>query len=288
MKTTRLKNGMAVCAAVLTATAGYRVLADEAAATAPVAKPEATYTGTVISVDPKESVLEVRGLLPFSHKQFNLGDTCTYTIVGQDSGAVGDLRPGQRVTVGYQDANGVPVADRVTQQPMRYEGMVKAIDAKAQTLTLHVGIMDKTFQLPADCAVSLRGDKTGTVGDIQTGDHVTVTYEVPEGKATAREIAQTSATFTGDLTAIDLGQKTIKAKATFSTKKFEVGNDCAIVVNGKPDGKMTDLRPGESLTISYDEVNGVNIINRIAPGGAQKSSVASSTTQSSVPPQMGY
>jgi hypothetical protein len=57
---------------------------------------------------------------------------------------------------------------------------------------------------------------------------------------------------------------------------------------GKPDGKLTDLRPGESLAISYDEVNGVNIINCIAPGRAQKSSVASSTTQSAVPPQMGY
>jgi len=283
MRTTRLKNWMAVCVAVLTATAGNRVLADEAAANGPATKPDKTYTGTVVSVDPKESVLAVRGLLPFSHKQFNLGDTCAYTIVGQDTGAVGDLRPGQRVTVGYQEANGVPVADRVTQQPMQYEGMVKAIDPKAQTLTLHVGIMDKTFQVPAECAVTLRGDKTGTVGDIQAGDHVTVTYEVPEGKATAREIAQTSATFTGDLTAIDLGARTIKAKATFSTKKFEVGDECAIVVNGKPDGKLTDLRPGESLTISYDEVDGVNIINRIAPGGAQNGSVASSTSS-----QMGY
>jgi Cu/Ag efflux protein CusF len=274
---------MAGCAVVLTATAGSRVWADDASANAPAAKPDKTYTGTVVSVDPKESLLDVRGLLPFSHKQFNLGDTCAYTIVGQDNGAVSDLRPGQRVTVGYQEANGVPVADRVTQQPMQYEGMVKAIDPKAQTLTLHVGIMDKTFQVPAECAVTLRGDKSGTVADIQAGDHVTVTYEVPEGKATAREIAQTSATFRGDLTAIDLDQRTIKAKATFSTKKFEVGDDCAIVINGKPDGKLTDLRPGESLAISYDEVNGVNIINRIAPGGAQKSSVASSTS-----PQMGY
>jgi len=169
MKTSRIKNWMAVCAAALTATAGYRVSADEAAANAPAAKPDKTYTGTVVTVDPKESLLDVSGFL-FSHKQFNLGDTCTYTIVAQDSGAVGDLRPGQRVTVGYQDADGVLVADRVTQQPMREEGMIKAIDPKAQTLTLHVGIADKTFQLPADCAVSMRGDKTGTVGDIQAGD----------------------------------------------------------------------------------------------------------------------
>ena len=111
----------------------------------------------------------------------------------------------------------------------------------------------------------LHGDKDGTLADIQTGNHVTVTYEVPNGKPTAREVAQTSAMFTGSLTAIDLNRKTLKAKATFATKKFTVGDDCAIVTDGKPGGKLTDLRPGESLTFNYDDVDGVNIVNRIAP-----------------------
>ena len=48
-------------------------------------------------------VSDVKGFL-FS-KKFNLGDTCAYSIVGKDNGVLGDLRPGQRVTVGYQDAN---------------------------------------------------------------------------------------------------------------------------------------------------------------------------------------
>ena len=275
MNTTKSINWMTVCAAVLTATMAYRVSADDASANAPAAKPDKTYTGTVVSVSPQENLLDVKAFL-FSNKKFNLGNTCAYTIEGKDTGGIGDLRPGQRVTVGYQDANGVLVADRVTQQPLREEGMVKAIDPSAQTLTLHLGVMDKTFQLPTDCEVTLRGDKSGTVADIQAGNHVTVTYEVPNGTATARAIAQTSESFTGDLTAIDLDQKTIKAKATFTAKKFNVGDDCAIVVNGKPDGKLTDLRPGESLTFNYDDVNGVNVVNRIAPAEARTRSVASS------------
>ena len=120
----------------------------------------------------------------------------------------------------------------------------------------------------------MRGDKAGTVADIQPGNHVLITYEVPNGKPTAREIAQTSETFTGDLTAIDLDQKTMKAKAMFATKKFNVGDDCAVVINGKPDGKLTDLRPGESLTFSYDNINGVNVVNRIAPANGSGSAVA--------------
>jgi len=212
---------------------------------------------------------------PFSNKKFNLGNACTYTIVGQDSGTVGDLRLGQKVTVGYQDAHGVLVADRVTQQPMRDEGMVKAVDPATQTLTLDQGMMDKKFQLPADCEVTLRGERAGTVADIQPGNHVLITYEVPDGQERARQIAQTSERFTGDLTAIDLDQKTIKAKAMFTSKKFNLGDDCAVVINGKPNGKLTDLRPGESLIFSYNNINGVNVVDRIAPAKGSGSAVAS-------------
>lgn len=271
MKTKALRTWAVVGLSVLTATAAYRASADDASANATAAKPDKTYTGTVVSVNPQEKMLDVKGFL-FSKKDFNLGDNCAYSIVGQENGAMGDLRPGQKVTVSYQDVHGVLVADRVTQRPMRDEGMVKTIDPAAHTMTLHVGVFDKTFQLPANCDVTLRGGKSGTIADIQPGYHVTVTYEVPNGKATAREIAQTSATFTGDMTAIDLDQKTIKASSTFATKKFNVGDDCAIVINGKPDGKLTDLRPGENLTFSYDDVNGVNIVNRIAPAGMSSSS----------------
>jgi Cu/Ag efflux protein CusF len=273
MKNKALRAWAVVCLSALTATAAYRASADDASANATTAKPDKTYTGTIVSVDSKEHLLDVRGF-PFSSKKFNLGDTCAYTIVGQDTGAIGDLRPGQKVTVGYQNAHGVLVADRVTQQPMRDEGMVKAIDPATQALTLHLGVMDKTFQLPANCEVTLRGDKSGTVADIRPGNHVLITYEVPNGKPTAREIAQTSESFTGDLTAIDLDQRTIKAKAMFNTRKFALGDDCAIVINGKPNGKLTDLRPGESLSFSYDNINGVNVVNRIAPANGSGSAVA--------------
>jgi hypothetical protein len=273
MKTKALRAWAAVCLSALTATAGYRALADDASANAMAAKPDKSYTGTIVSVDPKEHTLQVKSF-PFSNKKFNLGDACTYTIAGQDSGTAGDLRLGQKVAVSYQDAHGVLVADRVTQQPMRDEGMVKAIDSATQTLTLDQGMTDKKFQLPADCEVTLRGDRAGTIADIQPGNRVLITYEVPDGKPTARQIAQTSETFKGDLTAIDLDQKTMKAKAMFTAKKFNIGDDCVVVINGKPNGKLTDLKPGESLTISYYNINGVNVVGRIAPANGSGSAVA--------------
>ncbi len=230
------------------------------------AKPDKTYTGTVTSVDPKEHTLDVKGFA--WSKKFNLGDSCTFALLEKPDGALADLHTGQKVSVGYLDASGVLVADRVQQEPMNYEGMVKAIDPAAHTMTVHLRMLDKTFQLADDCKVVLRNDKSGTLADIKPGSHVTVTYEIPGEKLTARQIAQTSTAFTGTLTAIDLDEKTVKAKSVFNSKKFNVGDNCAIVLNGKPGAELRDLKPGDRLEFSYDTVNGINVVNRI--GVAEK------------------
>jgi len=279
MKTTKVKDWTAVCAAVLTATAVFRASADQSAT---AARPEKGYTGTVSLVDPTEHVLRVKGWLMLN-KTFNFGDNCAFTQLDKHPGTMNDLRPGEKVKVSYEDSHGVLIADRVEQQPMRYEGMVRAIDPATRTLTLHFRGMDKTFQIANDCNVVLR-DKSGTLADIQPGNHVTVTYETPDGKLTARQIAQTSIEFTGTLTAIDLGEKTLKAKADFGSKKFNVADNCAIVINGKTDGQLSDLKPDEKLVFSYDEINGVNVVNRIGTAEARPNSVAATTPM----PMAGY
>ena len=269
MKTNILPVGMTVWMSVLTATVALRASAEQMST---AAKSEKSYTGMVISIDPQEHELRVKKWM-FLNKKFNLGDGCAYTFANKSTGAIGDLRPGQEVRVTYQDAHGVLVADRVAQQPMRYEGSVKAIDPMQHTLLLHVHGVNKTLQIANGCKFVLHNDKLGGLSDIQAGDYVTVTYEDPNETPTAQQIAQTSETFTGSLTAIDLEGRTVKAKELFETKKFNVGDDCAIVIDGKPDGKLSDLKPNEKLVLSYDEINGVNVVNRIAPSEASPKDV---------------
>lgn len=217
----------------------------------------------VVSVDPKEHMLDVKEF--FLHKKFNLGDTCTYTLTGKGAGTVENLRPGEKVRVNYQNVNGVLVANHVEQVPMRYEGTVKSIDPGTHTVTVHLRATDKTFQIGDDCKVVLHANKSGTLANVQPGDHVTIIYEIPNQTPTAREIAQTSATFAGTLTAIDLSDKTVTAKAASGSRKFNLGDNCTIVINGKPDAKLRDLKPGDKLSFSYDEVDGINVANRIGP-----------------------
>ena len=255
------------------------------------AKPEQYYTGTVVSVDPKERVLCVRQWA-LSAKAFNLGDNCAYallfTTVANNHGQINDLRPGEKVTVRYQNLEGVRIADRVEQRPVRCEGKVVALDPNRHLLTLHARGWDQEWTIGTDCIVMRRGGKPGSLADLHPGDHVTVTYETPAGRRTAREIAQTSLTFVGTLTAIDLGDKTVKARGLLGTKKFNVADDCAVVINGNLNGKLSDLKPNDKLVFNFDEINGVNVVNRIGLAAAEPQPKKNMMILSPTYPGYGY
>jgi hypothetical protein len=197
-------------------------------------------------------------------KAFNLGDHCTFAAPGNQHATADMLRVGEMVEVNFRDSHGVLVADRVEQIPMQMTGMVASLDTSHRTLTLRRTPLDKVFVLPDDCQIVLRDGKLGAWDDVKTGNSVTVTYEVPGNVATARQVAQTSLEFTGELTAIDLEDQTLKARNLFASMKFHIASDCAYVIGDKTDGRAADLRLGDLLDCSYDAINGINVVNRIA------------------------
>jgi Cu/Ag efflux protein CusF len=254
MKTSVLRNWTVVGLSVLTTAAVFRASADEAA----TAKPERTYTGMVKSVDADARTVTIKSFL--SSRHLNLGESCEYSFANPDATGIADVRPGQKVTVSYKNVNGVLVADHLTQRPLLYKGKVKSINPEEHTIT----VGGKTFHIADGCAVVLLDNKSGTLADVEPDHLVTIRHENPNGVRTARQIAQTSDSFTGSLTAIDLTDRTIKARATFGSKEFHLANNCAILVNGQP-AQMNDLKPGDKLVFSFDSVDGVNVATRIAP-----------------------
>jgi predicted RNA-binding protein len=262
MKNIMMNRWLVVCMAGVMALAAATASADQTG----TAKPDKeSYAGMVTSIDPQLKTITVKGWWLLPARRFEVGQDCVYTIPGKTPATFNDLRAGQKIQVNYQDARGVLIVDGIEMQPMHFDGMVKRIDSSKHKLTLHRFALDKSFQIENDCPVVLRGGRVGKLVDVQPGNYVTVTYEKPDNEPTARLIAQTSQVFAGKLKAIDLNEGTVKAKTMFAMKTFRLGNNCVVVVNGKPDGQLADLKPNEKLIISYDTINGVNIANRIAP-----------------------
>ena len=273
MKTTTLPKWTAVGASLLTAIAVMSASAGQHTE----GKKDSTFTGTVTSVDPEQRSFAVQGLV--FKKRFSAADKCSYSMMDSKAQSISGLRLGQKVTVDYENHQGVRIADCVTQLPMRFEGKVNAIDPIAHTVTVRHKALDKTFQVGSDCKVKLYGDKSGSLTDLKLGQLIVVTYESPREWLMAREISQTSTTFTGSLTAIDLNERTLKAKHALSSKRFNLADNCSIEINGKTDGRMVDLRPGQTVTFCYTEVKGVNVANRILIGEEQGEALTASNVR---------
>ena len=268
MKTTTLHTICIFCVPVLLSAGTLSAFADEQPGAKgnekryPAAN-QKSYSGVIASMDAKEKTVTVKGLL--FNKTFNIADNCAVIAGDKKEAALSDLRPGQKVNVAYKDASGVLVANRIAQEKLRYTGSVQSVDAARHILRVSRGVFSRSFTIPGDCQVVLKDDKTGSLGDVKAGHAVTVIYETPNDSSVARQIEQTSAAFVGTLDAIDASARTVKAKRFVGDKKFNLADNCRIVVNGKQNASLSDLRLGQKLAFSYDEVDGVNVVTRIAP-----------------------
>jgi len=228
---------------------------------------EKTWTGTLTAVSDQDKILSAKGWL--LSKTFNIGQNCTVSTINKSQAALSDLQPGEKVEVRFRSAGGVLVADRITEQPLRYSGTVQAVDPKAETLTLEQGVRKtgpfrQPLRIANDCKVVLSNGKDGTINDVKPGDQVTIIYQLPGGSPLAHHILEKTTTFVGKLEAIDLPARTVKAKEIVGQKKLTLADGCQILVPGKEDAQLKDLELGQKYKFTYESVNGVNVAVRIA------------------------
>ena len=238
-------------------------------------KKEKTFTGIVSAVDGKEKVFRVHKY--FFNRTFIMGKDCA--LIGGDNESTGlaDFRPGQQVEVTFRDASGVLVASRIAQEKMMFKGKVQKIDAANHTLTVHHRGSTRTFRLPEHSTLVLAGDRRseiengkGLMEHVRPGNEVTIVYEVPDDQYVAREVDQTSRVFVGTLHNIDLMDNSISAaESPGKDERFHLADGCSIMVNNKPEGRLKELRLGQKYDLSYVDVDGVKVVNRIAPAGME-------------------
>jgi Cu/Ag efflux protein CusF len=265
---------------------------------------EKSWTGTLTAVDPQYKTVAGRNWWWFT-KTFNVGDNCAISAVDKQEAALGDLRPGEKVKIRYQDVDGVLVSDNIAELALRYGGTVQAFDRKAGTLTveqdaiilLPYSATDRTpgtltmdyepvhrtvpfhkkFGIADDCKVILNNGNIGTIADLKPGDKVTVIYELPGGSPVAYRVRENSLKFVGAIDAIDLPERTVKARAMLSEMKFNLADGCRIFINGSQTAQLKDLELGRKYQFTYENVNGVYVVNWISPAHEPRSAETAST-----------
>lgn len=220
-----------------------------------------SYKGSVVAVDPQEKTVSVRGGL--TTRTFNAGDNCKVTLEDKPRASLSDLATGQKVEVRYRKVQGIPVAQQVIQQNRSFKGHVTALDPAKRTIIVKHGVFTRGFALAEGSAVIVKNDKVGTLVNLRIGDTVTVIYQSENDPLIAHRVEQKNPTFTGTIRAIDARTRTVTARSLMGEKKFHLANGCKIVVNGKTDAGLSDLRIGERMSVSYEDADGVLVANRI-------------------------
>lgn len=269
--------GMALIGLLLGSGSTRLALADSTAA----APHEKSLKGMVVSLNQNDRTVRVKGLL--RTRLMNIANDCQVSLEGQPA-TPADLRPGQKVDIRYENARGVLVAHRIAQMNQTFEGYIRSIDPGSHKITVRHRMLDKDFRIADDCRVMLGDEKSGALGDLKVGHRVVLVYETPETGALMRQVTLDGKTFNGTLTAIDVNERTLKARTLLGSKKFSLARDCRIVIDGRTDSALRDLRIGDPVVLNYEDVNGVLVASRVGRGTSSASenpSVAKSSEYSS-------
>ena len=219
------------------------------------------FKGTVAAIDQKEKTVSARDF--WGTRTFNVADNCKISLEDQPVASLAELRSGQKVEIGYENAHGVLVANRIAQHNQVFTGYISAIDPAKRTLAVKHGTFTRNFAVATDCAVVVKDDDTKTLDDLSVGHTVNVIYESANDSLLARRIEQKSPTFVGTIKAIDADTRTVKAKDLLAEKTFHLADGCQIVANGKLGGSLNDLHIGDRFAFTYEDADGVLVANRI-------------------------
>ena len=224
-------------------------------------KAEKTWTGTLSAVSAEAHSVAGKGFL--STKVFNVGDHCAVSALDKNQASLADLHPGDRVEIRYRNEQGVLVAYGIAVKPLSYRGLVRAVDKNARVVTMQ-GAAQKKFQVATDCKVTLWNGNKGTLDDLKPGDELTVTYQSPGGLPVACRIQGHSLTFVGTIEAVDLADRTVRAKEFLGKKNFHLGSGCRISDGTRDDLSLKDLALDGKYTFTYVDVDGVAVVDHIA------------------------
>ena len=148
-----------------------------------------------------------------------------------------------------------------------YEGDIIAVDGKANTFTVKASepgeFLEMAFHAGPKSEMFIDGNRV-LFAELVKGDHVTVSYEAAGATHTVRRTerqrtASKELTFAGTVSGVNTKAQTFSVKNTVkgesSEMQFHVSPAARLYLGGEEAGLLAQLRPGETVTVTYESTD---------------------------------
>lgn len=240
-------------------------------------------SGTLHRVDATDRTLQLKTF--WNTRTYSLGEPCAVSMDDKARATIADLQPGQEIEIYYKDHDGVQVVTQIVQVNQEFTGHIVSLDPTNRVFEVKDGWKTRAFTALPECKVTLRDQSEKPFTILELGQRVTVTYLTPGDQRLAQSIAQRSLEFRGRVEVLDARTRTIRAGSLLANRTFRMGDDCQLVVDGRLDGDLSDLRISDLVTFHYEDVDGVLVANRIErePGTGESGTAQLSSRQATRP-----
>ncbi len=226
-----------------------------------VRQTEQTWSGTLSTIDLRNHAFQ--GETWYIPRTFVVARQCDISVMGQNNKRLRDLQLGDSLQVRYRDADGALIADRIADRSSRYQGTVEWVDPNSNTVSVRQGRRSRTFTLADEGKVITAEGMDGSLYDLAPGDEVTIIYAVSNRSLLASQIDEMTLSYQGKLEAIDLPERIIKAADALGEHQFCVADHCRIILGSNKSAQLKDLKLDHDYTISYQQINGVEVAEQI-------------------------
>lgn len=147
--------------------------------------------GTITAIDADSRAIKVgQGMWA---KQFTAPEDCVFEFHKGSTGAISDLRLGQRVTVTYGQTGETLTAYRVLEPSEMFAGTLSAVDATERTIRVKYLLGEKRFRLADDCHVLVGDTLKEDLAGLQLGQKISLDYQEANGVLIASRLVITDA-----------------------------------------------------------------------------------------------
>jgi hypothetical protein len=163
---------------------------------------------------------------------------------------------------------GTPPASTSGSNDNTFTGMATAVNPQDKTIKVKQFLMNRTFNVADNCKIVMPDKSTGSLTDLRPGQKLEVQFEKDRGVLIAYQITRQNLTSAGYIDVINPPGKLLVLKSGLLHDHFVLSKDCTVTVEGGKSGSLDELKPGQTVSVNYEEQNDNKVVRSIERQGA--------------------